>query len=413
MAAKRGRKPSEVWQWFTMSDDKKHAACNACEISRCKNVVTLENHMMVCEKLTDDDKAKWDAIVKRREDAPRPPKLARRACSVCPCALRLNCRPCALVGAFPPDVSGRSSVGRLHPIEEESDSDAVPELSLREVDECRTLLCRWVYQSAIPFTVVENKYFRSFLRALRPDFVPPTRLDVANKYLDREKLRLQRDIEKSLKMTGYCTLSIDGAEDKGKEHVSHVCALTPLPHFLGSIRFNTEAETHQAIVKALDPFHQQMVGLGVKVLGIITDNEAKMNLVRKQHNEDYGGCTPGCGPHAGNLVTGDVLKHEQVAGTLKQGKALAEALKNTKLRGFLKISLGVAVDGRVGVPMAGAFCTVYHVGAGATRGPQGRHGGTLRSTCSSGSKTTRKRSCRWRSTRTPSSTCRRRRGTSS
>ena len=59
MSAKRGRKPSAVWQFFTLDDNKKHATCKACGIQRCKNVVTLENHVMNCEGLSDEAKQIW------------------------------------------------------------------------------------------------------------------------------------------------------------------------------------------------------------------------------------------------------------------------------------------------------------------------------------------------------------------
>ena len=83
MSAKRGRKPSAVWQFFTMDDDKKHATCNACSTLRCKNVVTLENHMGVCDKLPDDDKAKWQAIIDQRAREGPPAAKRPRKSSAC------------------------------------------------------------------------------------------------------------------------------------------------------------------------------------------------------------------------------------------------------------------------------------------------------------------------------------------
>jgi len=64
-----------------------------------------------------------------------------------------------------------------------------------ELDAAREKMCRWIYFSATPFTVTEDPYFRAFLKMLHPGFVPPTRLDVANKYLDREQARLQAKVD--------------------------------------------------------------------------------------------------------------------------------------------------------------------------------------------------------------------------
>jgi len=120
---------------------------------------------------------------------------------------------------------------------------------------------------------------------------------------------------------------VDGAEDGGKESVMHVMALTPKPHFLGSIRFGSRKQTHKAIVDELDKFHQKLKSIDVKVKGIVTDNENKMKLVRNLHVEKYGGCAPGCGPHAGNLVSGDLFKIESIKQVLTQAKVIAGAIK--------------------------------------------------------------------------------------
>lgn len=228
-------------------------------------------------------------------------------------------------------------------------------LTPEQLDAAREKLCRWLYHSATAFTVVEDKFFREFVSLLRPDFVPPSRLDVANKYLDREQARLNARVRASLKATGHCTLSTDGADDGCKEQVSHVCALTPAPHFLGSLRFGTDSQTAERIVQGLEPHRKFVANLGVRIQGIISDNEPKMRAARQLFHDSFGGCMPGCGPHAGNLITGDVLKLDGVKDTLAAAKTLAEALKNTKLRAFLKTKLGVGQDHRIGVPLAGTW----------------------------------------------------------
>jgi len=126
---------------------------------------------------------------------------------------------------------------------------------------------------------------------------------------------------------GHCTLAVDGAEDGGKESVMHVMALTPKPHFLGAVRFGSRKQTHERIVEKLDQYHERMKGLGVKIKGIVTDNENKMKLVRELHVQKYGGCGPGCGPHAGNLVSGDLFKKENIKSILGKSKIVANAIK--------------------------------------------------------------------------------------
>jgi len=74
---KRGRKPGPVWMFFTMEDDKLHARCNACGTRRCKNVVTLENHLEVCDQLSDNDRDKWEGILEQRKQSGRSSKRRR------------------------------------------------------------------------------------------------------------------------------------------------------------------------------------------------------------------------------------------------------------------------------------------------------------------------------------------------
>lgn len=74
--SKRGRKPGPVWEFFELTEDKLHATCNACGSQRCKNVITLENHMDQCDDLTDNDREKWQDILGERLKG-RPGKRRR------------------------------------------------------------------------------------------------------------------------------------------------------------------------------------------------------------------------------------------------------------------------------------------------------------------------------------------------
>jgi len=76
--AKRGRKPSEVWQLFTLDEEKKHATCNACGLVRCKNVVTLEAHLAQCAQLPRATREVWAAAVQERKDLGHVPTKKRR-----------------------------------------------------------------------------------------------------------------------------------------------------------------------------------------------------------------------------------------------------------------------------------------------------------------------------------------------
>jgi len=80
-------------------------------------------------------------------------------------------------------------------------------------------------------------------------------------------------------------------------------------------------------VRELKTYHEELKAIGVKVKGIVTDNENKMKSTRELHHELYGGCRPGCGPHAGNLISGDIFKMIHIKDTLKKAKIIASAIK--------------------------------------------------------------------------------------
>jgi len=356
---KRGRKPGPVWQFFTLEDDKLHAKCNSCGIRRCKNGVTLENHMDVCEELSDHDKLRWQQIMEEREQN-KSPRLKRR---------RTHLFGDQDTGHFLLSlvkIPYRNYV--LRTLRELilccllSDSESVSDryairgpvaFSGDELEQHRVALSRWIYASSTPFTVVESKHFKQFLAHLCPAFALPTRFDVSNKYLTLEEVRLRKMMEKALTKAQFCTLSVDGAEDQGKMHVYHVCALTPRPYFLGTIRFGATTHSAKKILDELAPFMDRLEQLTVDVVGMMTDNEPRMVSLRETfQRQQKRMCIPGCGAHAGNLIIKDVLKHENVKPVVDAAKQVAVAIKNTKLRAYLKLKLGVAEDHRIGVPLA-------------------------------------------------------------
>jgi len=130
-----------------------------------------------------------------------------------------------------------------------------------------------------------------------------------------------------LQEVGHCTLAISDTEDGGKKGVMHVLALTPRPHFLGSLRFGTRRQTHVQIEQALKPYHERLRALNVKVKGLVTDNDHRMRMTRRVHHEKHGGCRPGCGPHAGHLVSGDIFRFPRIKETLTKAKSIASAIK--------------------------------------------------------------------------------------
>jgi len=70
-----------VWNFFELDDEKKHAICNACGTKRCKNVVTLENHLAACMQMTDEATAEWQAVLDERKKA-RPSKRRKTSAAI-------------------------------------------------------------------------------------------------------------------------------------------------------------------------------------------------------------------------------------------------------------------------------------------------------------------------------------------
>lgn len=56
-------------------------------------------------------------------------------------------------------------------------------------------LARTVFSAALPFSLVENKHFTSFLKLAKPSYQPPTRRALAGTLLDKEYFLVQKCVK--------------------------------------------------------------------------------------------------------------------------------------------------------------------------------------------------------------------------
>jgi len=103
-----------------------------------------------------------------------------------------------------------------------------------------------------------------------------------------------------------------------------------------SIRFEEEKQSSVNILRELNDVKKEINDLNVKVNAITTDNEAKMVAARALFKDEHNVPTPGCAPHAGNLVTGDILQLQTVECILADCNKVLFAVKNGKLKQFIR-----------------------------------------------------------------------------
>lgn len=235
----------------------------------------------------------------------------------------------------------------------------VPPLTTMEKQNARELLAKAIFDGAIPFDFAENDFFKEFCKVLRPGFIPPTGDTLSHIILPAVKESTQREVESKLAEKGYTWLGVDGSSDNHNSNITHILALTPKPLVLRVYHTGTKKQSSNEIFEQTKLAHQYVSSLHVETDGLLTDNENKMRSVQTQYTQEYSDEDAiGCSSHSLDLVSGDILKHREIAPTVKDSKHLQNKVKNTKLRAF--VTDGIRQRDRltptrhVGVPMTGA-----------------------------------------------------------
>jgi len=132
-----------------------------------------------------------------------------------------------------------------------------------------------IVNCGMPISVVDNTYFRSFLKKMDPKFTPPCRQTVTNSLLPRLKLSMQSKLQEILDSSADVSLTADIWTDR-RMHAFLGVTVRGLPvSCLQSFQSFKGSHTGVAIAEALEAAITDN-GLKVKIRGNVTYNASNM-----------------------------------------------------------------------------------------------------------------------------------------
>lgn len=181
--------------------------------------------------------------------------------------------------------------------------DKVDSQTKSEIDKA---LARFFFGCNIPFSVVDSDHFKSFIRAIRPSYVPPCRQTLSTTLLDEvsEEL-LIKNKKNSPKAT---TLIIDGWKNSSNNTKNVVTMLQKAggqSTFLESYDFSDLRETGEMLAEICESSIEIARNrYGSRVYAVVSDNAS--NMMKMGRLTELWHST--CSSHTANLLAKDVIK---------------------------------------------------------------------------------------------------------
>ncbi|CAN7051196.1 uncharacterized protein LOC103829688 isoform X2 [Brassica rapa] len=186
---------------------------------------------------------------------------------------------------------------------------------------------RWIYQSNIPFSAIDNESFRLFCEALGqfgPGWVPPTQYQLREPLLNEEKQRTKeklKALEEEWEREG-CSVMTDAWTDRKKRSIMNLCVNSRGGTcFLSSKDASKDAHTGAYIFNYID----KCIGdLGAeRVVQVVTDNAtnnvAAARLLKEKWPRIFW---TGCAAHTVDLMLEGISKLPGFAKVIEQAKAV-------------------------------------------------------------------------------------------
>ncbi|XP_031101802.1 uncharacterized protein LOC116005702 [Ipomoea triloba] len=188
-------------------------------------------------------------------------------------------------------------------------------------------VCRWAYETAIPFHAFEKDSFKLLLEAVGqygPGFHGPNRYEMSETFLKKEVDRVKEGLkvhEAEWKLNG-CSIMTDAWTDRKRRSVMNLCVNSRMGTvFISSKECSIEAHTSQFIFEYVEHGIQQ-VGEG-NVVQIVTDNAANnmgaAKLLKEKRPLIFWTC---CATHSINLMLESIAGLPRFKKVLDQAKTL-------------------------------------------------------------------------------------------
>lgn len=208
-------------------------------------------------------------------------------------------------------------------------------LSLSKARSLIHWLRSFFYGCDIPFQVADSKYFKDFVKALRPAYNAPNRRRLAGKLLDKTHESIEkRNLELIAKTNKRATLLVDGWKNSAANRHYVVMMLATSDDekiFLEAFDFSDVRETGQnlfvAVSRAIDIAKQRY---DADVYAILTDNAYNMQNMGAA-GESLNLLYSTCNAHTANLLAGDILKVPKYSNVMSRIMTVQKDFKRTGL----------------------------------------------------------------------------------
>ena len=292
-----GRSKASEWLEFQAEDGKQK--CQHCELLVAPKIERLRNHLGKCEQYQAKRLRAADDLP---EEAVHASTSKKRPClEECPKPAGSN------VSAAKAQVSMDKYVIR-------TSSTMKEKLDVQ--------FARAIYACNIPFSAAENPEMKKLMTMARGgSYNPPTRQALSGKLLDNVSEDCEEVIKENLNGR-QVTLVQDGWSNVHNNPIIGSCLHTgKKAFFVRAVDTGSEKKTAEYIAELTKTEIERCeVQYGCKVIGFVSDNEAKMLRTRAIIQESNGIEVVGCAAHYLNLVQKDVTPKTVVARVVEVQK---------------------------------------------------------------------------------------------
>ncbi|XP_019157446.1 PREDICTED: uncharacterized protein LOC109154013 [Ipomoea nil] len=195
------------------------------------------------------------------------------------------------------------------------------------VNRVKEYICRWAYESAIPFHVIEKDSFKLMIEAVGqfgPGAQTPNRYELSETYLKKEVDRVRDSLKEheALWKENGCSIMTDAWTDRKRRSIMNLCVNSRLGTvFLSSKECSNEAHTSQFIFEYVE---EGIAEVGEEnVVQIVTDNAANnmgaAKLLKEKRPKLFWTC---CATHSINLMLESIAGLPRFKKVLDQAKSL-------------------------------------------------------------------------------------------
>jgi len=188
----RGKRRSATRSNHFVDVDSTHVRCIHCNKTMSHNMEVLRNHMDKSHKEMDN------RTPQKRKRSHRRSSLRKK----------------------PRNSIDKSVDGEIDQNQNEKEWTPAQNAAAQQ------LLARAIYNAAIPFSFVENQWFKDFLNLAAPNFEPPSEFQIGGLLLNTTFEDVKKDVDTALTESQRVTLLIDGSSDGCSDPITHVVAVT-------------------------------------------------------------------------------------------------------------------------------------------------------------------------------------------